>query len=171
VNVFDAIVTIVAIVAIGLGFVSGLLRSLATIVGYLIAAPVALGMAPRLIEFFLGEPKLSPDQLWFGLFVVFVAMGFIISAIMRFIIGEIFGPDVGLPDRLAGAVLGAVRIFFVAVLIVVVLDHVVPSYSQPQFLIGSRLRPYLSAAGRQTLDSLPPEIERYIDRLKRERDI
>jgi membrane protein required for colicin V production len=171
VNYFDAFVTLVAIAAIALGFVSGLLRSLATIVGYLIAAPIAVGIGARLTEIFLGQSKLSPDQIWFGLCVVFIAVGFSISAVMRFVIGEIFGADVSLIDRIAGAVLGAVRIFFVLVLIVVVFDHVIPSYNQPEFLIGSRLRPYLSAAGRHGLDSLPPGVESYIDRLKRERDI
>jgi len=72
---------------------------------------------------------------------------------------------------MAGAVLGAVRIFLVAVLVVVAFDRIIPTDRQPPFLVGSRLRPYLSAAGQKGLQSLPPDVEDYIDRLKRERGL
>jgi membrane protein required for colicin V production len=35
----------------------------------------------------------------------------------------------------------------VAVLIVVIFDRIIPADRQPAYLIGSKLRPYLSAAG------------------------
>jgi len=170
-NPFDAFVTIVAIVAIVMGFNSGLLRSLATILGYLIATPIAVAIAPRLTELFLGQSKSSPDQMGLALCAVLVAAGVAISALLRVAVGEFIGPDVGLFDPLAGAALGAVRIFLVAVLIVVIFDRVIPADRQPAFLTGSRLRPYLSAAGQKGLQSLPPEVESYIDRLKRERGL
>jgi membrane protein required for colicin V production len=87
------------------------------------------------------------------------------------VVGEFVGPDVGAFDRFAGAALGAFRIVLIAVLIVVVFDRVIPADRQPQFLVGSKLRPYLSAAGRAGLRSLPPEVESYIDRVKRERGL
>ena len=40
-NAFDVVVAAAAVVAIVLGFSTGLLRSLATILGYLVAAPLA----------------------------------------------------------------------------------------------------------------------------------
>jgi membrane protein required for colicin V production len=161
----------VAIVAIAMGFNSGLLRSLATILGYLIAAPITAAIVPRVTEFFLGQPKLSPDQIWLVLCVVFVAVGVAISALLRFAVGEFIGSDISLFDRVAGAVLGGVRIFLVAVLIVVVFDRIIPADHQPPFLIGSRLRPYFSAAGAKGLQTVPPDVEDYIDRLKRERGL
>ena len=105
------------------------------------------------------------------LVIVFVAAGAGISALLRIVVGEFVGPDVGAFDRVAGAALGAVRIGLIAVLIVVVFDRVIPADRQPQFLVGSKLRPYLSAAGRAGLQSLPPEVESYIDRVKRERGL
>jgi len=57
------------------------------------------------------------------------------------------------------------------VLIVVIFDRIIPPGREPEFLKGSRLRPILSAAGRQGLKSLPPDIENYIDRLKRQRGL
>jgi membrane protein required for colicin V production len=170
-NPFDAFVTAVALLAIVMGFRSGLLRSLATILGYLIAAPIAIAIAPAITPFVPGHVTLTPDQSWVPLFVVFVAVGFVVSVLLRTLVSEIVGPDAGLFDRLAGAALGAVRIFLVAVLIVVVFDRIIPADHQPPFLIGSRLRPYLSAAGAKGLQTLPPDVEDYIDRLKRERGL
>jgi membrane protein required for colicin V production len=167
-NPFDAFVTAVAIIAIVMGFRSGLLRSLATILAYLIAAPVAIALTPWVMSFVLGHVTLPPGETWVPLFVVFLAVGFVIGALFRTFVNEIVGPDAGLFDRVAGAALGAVRIFLVAVLIVVVFDRIIPADHQPPFLIGSRLRPYLSAAGQKGLETLPPDVEDYIDRLKRE---
>jgi membrane protein required for colicin V production len=167
-NPFDAFVTAVAIVAIVMGFRSGLLRSLATILAYLIAAPVAIALTPWVMSVVLGHVTLPSGETWVPLFVVFLAVGFVIGALFRTFVNEIVGPDAGLFDRVAGAALGAVRIFLVAVLIVVVFDRIIPADHQPPFLIGSRLRPYLSAAGQKGLESLPPDVEDYIDRLKRE---
>ena len=170
-NPFDAFVTAVALLAIVMGFRSGLLRSLATILGYLIAAPSAIAITPSITRFVLGHVMLTPDQSWVPMFVVFAAVGFVVGVLLRTFVSEIVGPDAGLFDRLAGAALGAVRIFLVAALIVVVFDRIIPADHQPPFLIGSRLRPYFSAVGAMGLQTLPPDVEDYIDRLKRERGL
>jgi membrane protein required for colicin V production len=169
-NAFDAVVTAAAVVAVVMGFSSGLLRSLATILAYLIAAPLAVALAPY-VTAALGRSGVAPGQAWIVLVVAFIALGVVLSALLRTLIGEFTGPDIGLFDRIAGAVLGAVRIFLIAVLIVVIFDRLIPADRQPQFLLGSRLRPYLSEAGRRGLQSLPPEVEGYIDRIKRERGL
>jgi membrane protein required for colicin V production len=170
-NPFDAVIYAVAILAIVMGFNAGLLRSLATILGYLVAAPIAIAITPKVTTLVLGQSTLSPNQTWFALCAVFLVVGIAISALMRIAVGECIGPDIGLFDRVAGAVLGVVRIGLVAVLIVVIFDRIIPADREPPFLAQSRLRPYLSAAGQKGLQSLPPEIEDYIDRLKRERGI
>jgi membrane protein required for colicin V production len=167
-NPFDAVVCVAAIVAIVIGFNVGLLRSLATILGYLLAAPLAVALAPRLTAFAFGRSGASVEQVWLVLFVVFVVAGIAASALLRIALSEVVGADIGLGDRLAGAVLGAVRTGLVAVLVVVVFDRVIPADRQPWYLIGSRLRPYLSMAGQKGVQSLPPEVNDYIDRLKRE---
>jgi membrane protein required for colicin V production len=170
-NTFDAVVTIVAIIAVVLGFNSGLLRSVATIFGYLLAAPFAVALTPLLTAAVFGRSGLSPDDTWLILLAVFVVLGVAISALLRVVVGEFAGTEISLPDRLAGAVLGGVRILLVAVLVVVIFDRIIPSDREPGFLAGSRLRPYLSAAGRVGLQTLPPEVDEYIGRLKRERGL
>jgi membrane protein required for colicin V production len=170
-NPFDAVILALAALAIVMGFSAGLLRSLATILGYLIAAPLAVALAPYVIPFAFGRTGAAPANAWVVVVLVFVALGIAISALLRVIVGELAGEDVGLFDRVAGAALGAVRIFLIAVLVVVIFDRVIPAGREPSFLVGSKLRPYLSPAGRAGLQSLPPEVEDTIDRLKRERGL
>ncbi len=172
--IFDAVVAAIVLLAVVTGFNSGLLRSLATILGYLIAAPVALAAVPTVAGLAFGAKgtaggqALTLEQTWLLFFGVFVVTGLLISALLRAAISEFAGPEIGLFDRMAGATLGAARIFLVAVLVVVIFDRVMPAGDQPRFLAGSRLRPYLSAAGQRGLKSLPPEIDGYIDELKRQ---
>ena len=84
---------------------------------------------------------------------------------------KMVGPDVSIPDRIAGALLGAFRIVLLAVLLVLVFDRMIPSGREPAFLKESQWRPVLSSAAQYGLQSLPPEVEDYIDRLKRQRRI
>jgi membrane protein required for colicin V production len=170
-NIFDVIVIATAVVAIVLGFNAGLLRSLATILAWLIAAPIAVAITPRLTTLAFGQNTPSSNQTSLLLCVALIVIGLIMSAVLRAAVSEFAGPDVGLFDRVAGATLGAVRIGLIAVLIVVIFDRLIPNDREPQFLAGSRLRPYLSAAGKAGLQSLPPEIDEYVDQLKRQQGI
>ncbi len=171
VSPFDIVVYAVGVVAIVLGFNAGLLRSLATILGYVAAAPTAVTVTPSVTSFAFGNTQLSPDQAWWALCIIFIALGFVLSALLRTAVKEFIGPEIGPFDRVAGAALGGVRIVLVAVLVVLGFDRIIPADRQPQFLAQSQLRPYLSAAGQQGLRSLPPDVESYIDRLKREHGI
>jgi membrane protein required for colicin V production len=170
-NPFDAAVCICLLIATIMGFKSGLLRSLATILGYVAAAPIAVGTAPALSLFLTQHFKLPAAQNFLVLFGLLLVFGIIFSALLRRAIGDIVGPDVNILDRFCGAVLGAVRIGLLAVLMVVIFDRIIPPDRQPPFLSNSRLRPILSAAGQQGLKSLPPDVADHIDRLKRERGI
>jgi membrane protein required for colicin V production len=167
INLFDAAIYFCLAAAVIMGFSSGLLRSLATIFGYVAAIAAAVALAPQLSHL-ADQWRLPP---WVVLVAVFLIIGVIIGALLRYFVSEIAGPEVGLVDRTIGAVLGAARILLLAVLIVVIFDRIIPAGREPTFLAESKLRPILSEAGRQGLRSLPPEVEAYIDRLKRERGI
>jgi membrane protein required for colicin V production len=170
-NSFDAVVTAVALLAAAMGFMSGLVRSLAAIFAYLIAAPVAVALTPRVAGLIFGASPLGPDRASIVLGVVFIVVGLLLSALLRSFVDGLAGDDIGLFDRIAGAALGIARIFLVAVLIVVVFDQLIPADREPAFLAGSKLRPYLSAAGQKGLQTLPPDVQAYIDRIKREHDL
>lgn len=169
--IFDAVIYVLFALAVVMGFTSGLLRSMATIIGYVIAAPIAFGVAPALSFLLTTHLDMPPDYKGMVLAALLLVLGMIFGALLRRALSDVTGPRVSIPDRIAGAALGAMRIGFVAVLIVVIFDRVIPPGVQPAFLAGSQLRPPLSAAGQAGVKALPPEITAYIDRLKRERGI
>jgi len=170
-NPFDLAVYICLALGFILGFSAGLLRSLATIFGYLAGMAVAVAAAPQATQLADERLHLQPGQNWLVLVALFIVSGLIISAVLRFVVTEITGADIGAVDRMLGAILGIGRILFVAVLVVLIFDRIIPAGAEPAFLAGSKLRPLLSEAGRQGLRSLPPDVKDYIDRLKRERGL
>jgi membrane protein required for colicin V production len=149
INPFDAAVYVALAIAVIAGFNSGLLRSLATIFGYVCAAPVALAMMPYLTPYLASQ--LTPAQTWPAFFVVFLLAGLVLGALLRLSVSELTGPTVSAADRAAGALLGAVRIALLAVLMVAIFDRIIPPGREPAFLKGSQLRPILSAAAEQGL--------------------
>ena len=112
-----------------------------------------------------------PAKLWIEFAAVFLLAGMILSALYRYAVSELAGSEIGVVDRMAGAMLGAVRILLLAVLMVLIFDRIIPADREPAFLKGSKLQPILLEAGRQGLKTLPPDVEDYIDRLKREHGI
>ena len=83
VNLFDGAVYLCLAVAIISGYRSGLLRALATIFGYVIAAPVAVAMMPYVTPVLNERLKLPPAQSSLAFFVVFLVIGFVLGALMR----------------------------------------------------------------------------------------
>ena len=168
---FDTILYAFALIAAVMGFRAGFLRSLATIFGYLVAAPFALGVAPALSLFLAQRFALPASYSSLVLALVLLVAGIIMGALFRRVINELIGSEVGALDRSLGGALGATRIALVGVLLVVIFDRVIPLGREPGFLKDSRLRPYLSVAGEAGVKQLPPEVTDYIDRLKRARGI
>ncbi len=171
INVFDAAVYLALFVAVVMGFMTGMLRSLATIFGYLAAAPIAVVATPWVSRLFTGVFHLPPTQPWVEFVAVFLVAGLVLSALCRAAVKELVGAHVSIPDRVAGALLGAVRVGLLAVVLVLVFDRIIPPGREPAFLRGSQWRPALSSLGRQGLQSLPPDVAAYIDRMKRERGL
>jgi membrane protein required for colicin V production len=167
-NSFDVVVAAATIAAMLMGFNAGLLRSAVTILAYLVAMPIAVWVA-SLVSRDTGNLALMQNPLPF--FGTFLVAGIVLGKLMRMLIDETIGTESGIADRLAGAVLGAVRVGLIAVSVVIVFDQLVPADRQPSYLVGSRLRPLFSLAGQMGLKSLPPDITAYVDRLKKDRRI
>jgi membrane protein required for colicin V production len=170
-NSFDAVVYLLLIVAVVTGFNAGFLRSLVTILAYLVAMPIAVWVMSLVFPATGGDPIASFAQRSLQLFGIFLIAGIALGKMMRMALDETIGPSAGIGDRLAGALLGAVRVGLVAITLVLIFDQLVPPDRQPAYLIGSKLRPLLSAAGQKGFKSLPPEVAATIERLKRERRI
>jgi membrane protein required for colicin V production len=170
-NPFDAAVLGLTLIAVATGFSAGLLRGLATILAYVIAAPVALAAAPTVTAMLTGRGLLPidgmPNSVSYVPLVLVIVIGMVLGALMRGAVGATAG-RMGIIDRVLGAVLGALRIGFVAVLLVMIFERIIPPGSEPDWFSQSQLRPYLSAASAQGLRALPPQVAETIDRFKRE---
>lgn len=170
-NSFDIAVYLVLAVAIIAGFRAGLLRSGVTILGYLLAMPIAVWATSLIVPQVAGNEAVSMTQNSLIFFGSFVVAGIVLGTLLRMAVNDMIGSDIGLGDRLGGAVLGAVRVFLIAVTMVLIFDQLIPPTLQPAFLVGSQLRPMLSAAGQKGFKSLPPEATAMIDQFKRDHRI
>jgi membrane protein required for colicin V production len=168
-NGFDAAVYLVALVALVAGFNAGLLRSAATILGYLSAMPIAVAATQltSAVPMNVSHPPWAQNSLVF--FAVFLGTGVALGAMLRMAVSAMIGPSISLADRLAGSLFGALRIGLVAVTKVLIFDRLIPVDQQPAFLNGSRLRPIFSMVARTGLKSLPPDIMEFVDQLKKDR--
>ncbi len=170
-NGFDAAVYAGLLIALVTGFNAGLLRSAVTILAYLVAMPIAvwaMSLVSPDMDGKLGSPWAQNSLLFFGIFLI---AGMVLGKLMRMALDETIGHEAGIGDRLAGAVLGAVRVGLVAITLVLIFDQLVPADRQPAFLTGSQLRPLLSVAGQSGFRSLPPDVAAYVDRLRKDRRI
>ena len=163
-NIFDGAVIGFTLIAIVFGFRSGLLRSLATIIAYLVAAPAAIPITAKLSPLI---PQ-AGNSLYFW---VVLALGLLLGMLMRSAVSAAFGEEASMTDRVAGALLGALRTGLLAVFMVLIFERIIPPNVQPPWLTQSKLRPYLSEAGQRGLKSLPPDVMEYIDRIKIERGL
>jgi membrane protein required for colicin V production len=62
INTFDAAIYIFLFLAVVMGFMTGLLRSLATIFGYVAAMGIVVALAPQLARLLSAQFRLSPAQ-------------------------------------------------------------------------------------------------------------
>ena len=170
-NSFDIAVYLVLAVAIIAGFRAGLLRSGVTILGYLLAMPIAVWATSLIVPQVAGNAAVSMTQNSLIFFASFVVAGIVLGTLLRMAVNDMIGSDIGLGDRLGGAALGAIRVFLIAVTMVLIFDQLIPPTLQPAFLVGSQLRPMLSAAGQKGFKSLPPEATAMIDQFKRDHRI
>jgi membrane protein required for colicin V production len=105
------------------------------------------------------------------LFGLFLVIGVMLGKLARTMLDDAPGSEIGIGDRLAGVLLGAVRAGLVSTNLVLVFDQLAPMANQPQFLNRSRLRPLVSAVGQTGIRSLPSEVTMTIERSRRERRI
>ena len=103
-NSFDAVIYLALVIAVVLGFNSGLLRSAVTILAYLFAMPIAI-WAMSFVGPMIGNGGDVPwSQTWPLFFGIFLLAGMVLGKLARMVIDETIGPGAGIGDRLAGAV-------------------------------------------------------------------
>ena len=108
-NSFDAVVYLALLFAVVTGFNTGLLRSAITILGYLIAMPIAMAATSSLAPQLDGKlgPALAQNSILF--FAIFLISGMLLGQVGRLALNDATGSQPSLIDRVGGATLGAVR--------------------------------------------------------------
>src|SRR5262245_13609119 len=84
-NLFDLAIYVCLFVAVVMGFMTGLLRSLATIFGYVCGLGVAMVAAPKLTSLLATFLKSAPPPTWIVLIATFVVAGMVIGALLRLV--------------------------------------------------------------------------------------
>jgi membrane protein required for colicin V production len=166
-NSFDVVVYAGLIIAMVIGFRAGLLRSAVTILGYLVAMPIAVWITGLIVPRISGNAAVSDTQNSLVFFGAFLLSGIVLGSVLRMAINDIIGHEIGIGDRLGGALLGAIRVGLIAVTLVLIFDQLVPANLQPAYMTGSQLRPLLSLAAQKGVKSLPPDVTATIEQWKR----
>ena len=101
-NSFDLAVYVCLFVPVVMGFMTGLLRTLATIINYICGAGIAGAATPKALP----PRELSEPQTWIVVVAIFIVAGALISALLWLIVSGMAARNVSVPDRIAGAALG-----------------------------------------------------------------
>ena len=156
-NSFDAVVYLGLVIAMVTGFNTGLVRSAVTILAYLVAVPIAIWAMSALSPPANGKVVAAFAQNGLVFFGVFLFAGMALGKLARVMVDDATGSHAGPVDRLVRrcAGRGARRPDCGH-------DRCWSSSGlcrlQPQWLSGSKLRPWLSAAGQRGFNSLPPDL-------------
>jgi len=62
---------------------------------------------PKAVSLLATYPKFPTPQTWIVFAAIFIAAGALISILLRLIVSGMVGPNDSVPDRIAGAALGA----------------------------------------------------------------
>lgn len=93
-NPFDAAILLCLAVAMFAGWRAGLIRSLATIFGYLCAAPVAIAFAPKVAALAGMRFDMAQMPSWAVLFGTFLFSGIVLSFFLRSAVNATVGDTV-----------------------------------------------------------------------------
>jgi hypothetical protein len=72
-NTFDLAVYVCLFVAVVMGFMTGLLRGLATIFDYICGIGIAVAVTPKAISLLANYPKIPTPQTWVTFIAIFIA--------------------------------------------------------------------------------------------------
>src|SRR2546430_14954863 len=95
-NSFDAVVYLGLIIAVVIGFNTGLLRSAIAILAYIAAMPIAMGLVPLVSPQLDGQhalPFAQNSPLFFGVFLV---TGMVLGKLACVVLDDVIGPQAGI---------------------------------------------------------------------------
>lgn len=165
-NSFDIAMAALFLVSGISGFATGLIRSVASLLAWLIATGVAVWATPLVLPYVVPYLPMTPLRDIAVFLLTLVVLAVVLGILVQMLLTAMFGPRVSFGDRVAGLALGFVRALLVAVLLVLMFERLMPADRQPAFLQGSRARPVLSMLAAHGLRSLPPQVQYSVERLR-----
>src|SRR5437763_1768394 len=99
-NPFDIAICLGLAAFMGLGFYAGLLRTLASILGYVVASPIAIAATSSISPALAGDATPVWARNFVLFFVVLLAVGGVIAHFMRHGVKELFGEQVDMAQAL-----------------------------------------------------------------------
>ncbi len=161
---FDIIVLAVIVVSAVMSLGRGLIREAFSVISFVIG-----GVAAYFAVVLLGEPLrgMLPES-WpaiagtsilviAGFLIAYTAAAFLGGRLSRLIHSS---PEIGVVDRLAGAVFGVIRGVVAAILFVLLMQEALPPESTPAFVAKAGSYPYLDVAASWIRDHVPGFVER-----------
>lgn len=164
ITAFDIIVLAIIVVSAVMSLGRGLIREASSVFSFIVgglAAYYALVLFERPLASVLPRswPPITPAA-------ILVVVGFLLAySLAAFLGGRVSrlihaNPEIGLIDRMAGAVFGVLRGALSIVLFVLLMQQVLPEESTPRFVADSRVFPYADAAAGWIRTNVPGFVDR-----------
>ncbi|MEM6627811.1 MAG: CvpA family protein [Pseudomonadota bacterium] len=156
---FDVIVLAVIIVSAVMSLGRGLMREASSVLAFIAGGAaayiaVALFRDPARAMVPSGWPEIAGDA-------VLVVLGFLLAYSLAAYIGAQLSklihsaPEIGVLDRVAGALFGAARGGLMVVLFVMLMKQVIPDQAEPNFIRQARLYPAAESAANWVIATVP----------------
>ena len=166
---FDVIVVVVLVVSAIMSLSRGLVRETSSIISFgagVAAAYIMLLLFRAPVRQIVPDtwPPLSGDAF-------LVLIGFTIAYLLAAAFGGRLAqlikasPEIGVIDRSAGALFGALRGALAVVLFVLLMHMVIPEETTPSFIAKSKLYPYANGAAVWLTDNFPGFVENAQDKI------
>jgi membrane protein required for colicin V production len=168
--IFDAIVAAVIIVSAVMSLGRGLIREAFSVISFLIGGLAAL----YALAFFEAPLKgiISPDSESMVPAAILVVVGFLAAySLAAFAGGRLSklihsSPEIGVVDRIAGAVFGIARGALAAILFILLMQQVVADNATPAPIAKAYTYPYLSGAAGWIRNTVPGFVQSATEAVK-----
>lgn len=170
IGAFDVIVVAVIVVSAIMSLGRGLIREATSVISFIIGGLVAyyaLVLFEEPVAAVLPKdwPSIAPAAI---LVVVGFLAAYSLAAFLGARVSKLIhsNPEIGLVDRLAGAVFGVARGLLAVILFILLMQQVLPDEATPQFVADSKSYELLSGAAEWIRDHVPGFVDRARDTIE-----
>jgi membrane protein required for colicin V production len=158
---------VVVLISAFLAMLRGFTREVLAIGSWVAAAAAAYYLYPFVLPYV--KPYVAKDTIAIAVSAaaVFILALILVSIVTLRISDAILDSKVGALDRSLGFLFGAARGVILCVIAFAFFDWLVPTQTQPEWIKGARMRPFLLASEEHLLSLLPDDPEKLLGKLKK----